>query len=716
MNRSTVGAALAAVFSLGLCSCDSEKSVTPAADAVHGAVVDQNGKPIAGAKVAARRAQVEATTDENGEYSLQKPELMDGTDTLDVTDNKLIQVAMPITWKVKRFEDAVVVRRKLTGSVAGDLGGLSKARIHWRTKGTGEGIPQVVDLANGSYQGEIATLFSKDSLEVQIFLLDTARRVVGKSRLLQINPRSGNIVVPAFPKLNTFESLVPTFGCGQMGSWDTCTVRLTQPEDSSTRMWFREGGETWTEFQGAFAIPPRLRRVAPWMKERLHTTIEILRTDSVGVERQDTILIPWKKKVFHVEVDVVDGKLFEFDAKVPTFEATAKISNRVKVEFHSISEFDSLVGWMDYGYSEWHEYQYNCTIGGCQKRTEVEIAPVGRIGVNSGEVKEITFPKSGSWWVSTTVRANSGEWVADTMFFGVHIPTPPVYDVAGIHWDSNILEIEFARPFVGGYAIDLDLGAWCYPCANDLVSGDLMPDRKTVRFAGLDSMFEGGEKGLVIRDYANEDEEHGANQLIQIPRSAKSLEVEAKFKDRLMPFNYDYLDSPDSVANIELTGSDSAFDVRFTMPTRCAKECGVGAVYWKAPSTGPCNQKLRFRAKGSDSTLLRLFTDVHSEGYADWGWGSSVAEVMISEVDSNYSPYEVNVEMADDSWYSKAFYGAWSPGTYDLVKTPLRLSIFAATCGNLDPANCSKERWLSVSDIEVYSDCVEPVSEGALQP
>lgn len=595
---------VAALLTAALNACDSEKVLMPSFSNVHGAVVDQNGKPIPGAKVAARRAQVQTVTDENGEYALPKAEALDGPDTLDMTDNKLIRVAMPITWKVKRFEDAVVVKRKVTGSVAGDLGGLSKARIHWRTKGTVEGIPQVVDLVKGSYQGEIATLFSKDSLEVQIFLLDTALRVVGKSRFLQINPRSGNIVVPAFPKLNTFEPLSPLYGCGQMGSWDTCTVLLAEPEDSATKMWFREGGDVWAEFQGTFVIPPRLRRIAPWMKERLHTEIEILRKDSAGVERLDTIRVPWKKNLPFSSIIVLDGKRPEFNAKVPDFITTAKVTNRIQFGIGSHSTLDSLIGQVDYGYSEYFTYESNCTKGGCQRWSETTRTPTSRLFASNGEICEIIFPRSGAWWISITSRTNSGETSTDTVFFGVDVPTPPVYDLVGTRFNRTLFEIEFKEPLSRFFSFELDCEHWGCSSERGALSGVLMPDKKTVQFSGIDSLWAGDSVGLMVRDFVDENESHSMNQKVWIPRTKENQALEARFKDALLPFVFDYISSNDSIANMDLSGAGDGFDVKFEMPSFCAKDCAAGAVFWKAPSAGQCNQKLRFRAKATDSTLV----------------------------------------------------------------------------------------------------------------
>lgn len=496
MKHHGVRYALILVLALGLCSCDSEKALTPTPGAVHGVIVDQNGKPISGAKVAARRAQVESVTDENGEYTLPKAESLDGPDTLDMTDNKLIRFAMSITWKVKRFEDAVVVKRKLTGSVAGDLGGLSKVRIHWRTKGALEGIPQLVDLENGKYEGEIATLFSKDSLEVQVFLLDSALRVVGKSRFLQINPRSGNIAVPAFSNLSIFEPLSPVYGCVYMGSWDTCSVALVEPEDSATQMWFREGKDDWTEFRGAFMLPPRLRRMGPLWMDNLYTEIEILRRDSAGVNRLDTLRIPWQ--------------LYSPD---PTLQFQKGVSSRSwnLEDFQEGQEFVVDVGYKVH--SELAKMQVDLVYGvyqildrGCWAE-KVACEDLYRESQEKGVIQNLKFGRQsvrfpngvfGNMYMVLKVSVDDSEnYYSDTVFLRVE---PSVFEnpVTFLRWDSAGFVLQLEKP--------IDDEGWVefVNVEGSVVVGKFLPtkdidgrfgeDKRTIFFYGenVDSLSEGG--------------------------------------------------------------------------------------------------------------------------------------------------------------------------------------------------------------------------------
>lgn len=701
---------VAALLTTALNACDSEKALTPTQNAVHGAVVDQNGKPISGAVVAARRAHVQAVTDESGEYSLPKVESLDGSDTLDMTDNKLIRVAMPISWKVKRFEDAVVVKRKVTGSVAGDLGGLSKARIHWRTRGTVEGIPQVVDLVNGGYQGEIATLFSKDSLEVQVFLLDTALRVVGKSRFLQINPRSGNIVVPAFPKLNTFESLSPVYGCGQMGSWDTCTVRLTQPEDSSTRMWFREGGEVWTEFQGAFVIPPRLRRIAPWVKERLHTEIEILRKDSIGVERLDTIRIPWKKHepfVYFADAGNVDlaSKIFYEIGEDQSIEIIPKFRNHSPLVN---TKLDII-----YGTHVTSIRTSGCSRGGCTEWYERVATQKGQSFNLQPGLQSFKFPEgsNGSWYMVLRATNDNGEMsFSDTVFVGVR-PAIPEYPIASVKWEGRGLQIQFVRPVS---SVDLMLTKWgCDLKSCDIASwADSLIDDSTVVFYGLDSLFVGDSLDLLIcgpGDDRFDNAPYSPKQRIWVPRSEENLALEEKLRSSRRAIALKNWGGGVSLLSSEVMGG--AIQVSGELSQSCAKECGVGVVFWSDTSMSPCLHQLRFNVRGSDSTILRVFSNIKylyepSMLYGDSGYRSDGKEYMLGETQRAISFYDSSNEDRLVEW-DIGWWGDWNIN--GSLKVPLRQTVIAAFCGNLDPANCAKERWLSVSDIEVYSDCTEPL-------
>lgn len=719
MKHHGIGFALMLVLALGLFSCDSEKSLTPTSNAVHGVVVDQNGKPISGANVAARRARVQAVTDENGEYALPKAEALDGPDTLDMTDNKLIRVAMPITWKVKRFEDAVVVKRKLTGSVAGNLGGLSKARIHWRTKGALEGVPQLVDLENGKYEGEIATLFSKDSLEVQVFLLDTALRVVGKSRFLQINPRSGNIVVPAFSNLSIFEPLSPVYGCVYMGSWDTCSIALVESEDSATQMWFREGSDVWSGFRGTFTILPRLRRMGPLWMDNLYTEIEILRRDSAGVERLDTLRIPWQ--------------MYSPDP-ILQFQRETQSRNWNSVDFQEAQEFVVDVGYKVH--SELAKIQVDLVYGtyqifkGPNYCDKVDCSQEYRSSLERGVIPDlkkgkqsVCFPKGvfGNMYMVLRVAVDDSEkYYSDTVFLRV-APSVPENQVAFVRWDSIGFVLQLEKPIDNVAEIDFVNVEGSVVVNNFIYSktsrGYVGEDKRTIFFRGedIDSLTEGGWGVVKVPMARNpNDISKGYYPNVRIPASPASQRLRKKFRNKMDSVIVNL--GRDSDHLVQYAKSENGFDVRASDWFDYYGKQAFGGIFWKDTLPSNCPRKIRFRASGTDSTLLRVYTNVgidyHPRPNKNYIAGLHVGrELLIGDSARWYYPLDHdrgwnNAEWFDGLWPFVDWRAMWEQG----IMASLSQTMIVGLCGNVNSDNCPEKRWLTVTDIEVYSDCSDPVS------
>jgi len=424
-----------------LAGCDADPVTVTTIDSIHGMVLDQNGDPISGVHVAARYAKVEAITNTNGEYSLPKTSSFDSPDTLDITDQKTIRAALPISWRVKRFEDAILIRRKISGSLSGDTSGSLKAEIRVKSGNGIDGMPAVVNVSSGKFQGEITTLHTEETLDVQVMLLDTASRIIGKSLLLHIQPRSGNILIPVFQKLNTFQNPQPTIDCTEIGSWDTCSISIQMDQDTTIKMWFREfPAEPWSNFHKTFKLPPRLRMADTLSSIHAPVSVEIRRQDSSNIERIDTIHIPWRPNPPKPKIrnssrsyEIPLGQDFQADITTATHSNLAKIKS-------------STIHFGTYKFI----HHSGCDKVACSLDWDERIQmPLGAIPNIQQGTQSIRFPITitGNWYLVLESTADNGESAtSDTLFLHTQ-PSSPTNTISAIDWEAEDLIIKFEKAF-----------------------------------------------------------------------------------------------------------------------------------------------------------------------------------------------------------------------------------------------------------------------------
>lgn len=172
----------------------------------------------------------------------------------------------------------------------------------------------------------------------------------------------------------------------------------------------------------------------------------------------------------------------------------------------------------------------------------------------------------------------------------------------------------------------------------------------------------------------------------------------------------------DSNHLIQYVKMENGFDVRASDWFDYYGKQAFGGIFWQDTLPSKCPRKIRFRASGTDSTLLRVYTNVgidyHPHQYVDYinTQGYVGRELLIGDSARWYYPLDNGRGWDDPEWFDGLWpfvdwREIWRPG----VMASLGQTMIVGLCGNVNSENCPEKRWLTVTDIEVYSDCTEPL-------